>query len=299
MNQRPTASLEKAGSIKNVAQRIIGLPTLPTVVSKVMELVDHPRSTARSIARLISADQSLTARILKLANSSFYGLSRQISTIDKAIIVIGLNTLKDTLLSISVLDTFDSSHNNPNFKLNKFWEHSISVGIATRVLAIKFHPNLSSDGYTSGLLHDVGKVIMNKYLKQDFDKIMFHVFEEDLELMEAERIVLGTHHGRIGSWLAERWNMPETIADAIEFHNIPHLAEQNKELVYLVYFADYLIRIMKIGDSGNKNNPGMIDEIKSGLISIGIDPTPELIEALSLELRVELEKSSSFASLML
>ena len=116
--------------IKRITESIIGLPTLPTVVAKMIELVDNPRTSASSLARLIATDQALTARILKLANSAYYGFSREISTVNMAIVVLGFNTVKDMGLSLSVFDVFKTGKPNASFDLTRFWEHSIACGIA-------------------------------------------------------------------------------------------------------------------------------------------------------------------------
>ena len=154
--------------IKRITESIIGLPTLPTVVAKMIELVDNPRTSASSLARLIATDQALTARILKLANSAYYGFSREISTVNMAIVVLGFNTVKDMGLSLSVFDVFKTGKPNASFDLTRFWEHSIACGIAARMLARSYRSRYAGEAFVAGLLHDIGKVILNQYFQSEF-----------------------------------------------------------------------------------------------------------------------------------
>jgi HD-like signal output (HDOD) protein len=144
--------------IRKIAESVIGLPTLPTVVSRLIELVDSPRTSAALLARLISADQALTAKVLKLANSAYYGFPREISTVNMAIVVLGFNAVKEMGLSISVFDVFKKTASSPLFDVAQFWEHSVGCGVAARMLARNYRPAIAGEAFVAGLLHDVGKV---------------------------------------------------------------------------------------------------------------------------------------------
>jgi len=296
--RRTTASIGKAKRIRFIAEKIIRLPTLPTVVAKMMALVDSPKASARSLAKLIQSDQALTAKILKLANSAYYGFQRQVSTVNLAIVVVGFNAVKDMGLSVSVLEAFKDPGGNRHFDLSRFWEHAISVGVGTHMLAKKYNLGYVDDSFSAGLLHDVGKVIINQYVNDDFKEIMARVHEDDEDLLLAETTVLDTTHDRIGGWLAYKWNLPLPIVSAIEFHHNPFLAAQHRPLAALVQLADYLSRLAGIGLSGNKKPPTLSPEDVAYFETLNIDLSPEGIANLSEEFVLGMDRALTFVNLI-
>jgi HD-like signal output (HDOD) protein len=301
--QQPSAPSKvpaKAQQIKRIAESIITLPTLPTVVSKMIELVDNPRTSAASLARLISTDQSLTARVLKLANSAYYGFSREISTVNMAIVVLGFNTVKDMGLSLSVLDVFKQGGVPGAFDVAKFWEHSIGCGVACRMLARKAYGRLVGEAFVAGLLHDIGKLVVNQYAHPDFEEIMVLVHKDGIGLDQAEEQVMGTSHAQIGGWLAEKWKLPTVICSSIEFHHKPWDAPQEKDpgFVGLVMLADLLCHSAGIGHSGRASAPlpdaRMWDLFGSG----GVQLTAAMMDDLKSDFLVEFDQAETFVSFM-
>ena len=292
MNQKQS-SLQR---IKRITESIIGLPTLPTVVSKMIELVDNPKTSAASLARLISTDQSLTARILKLANSAYYGFPREISTVNMAIVVMGFNAVRDMGLSLSVFDIFKDSSDLKHFDLNRFWEHSIGCGVATKMIARQHRHSLAGEAFVAGLLHDIGKVILRQYAREDFIEIMSRVVMRNEDFEDAERAVIGTDHGQIGGWLTEKWRLPRQISDAIRFHHDPSQAGSSRVLVAMVSVADHLCHRAMVGNSGRQRvaePPASTWEI---LEQEGVNLTPGDIESLISEFLLELDRSDTFMS---
>jgi HD-like signal output (HDOD) protein len=283
--------------IKRITESIIGLPTLPTVVAKMITLVDNPRTSATSLARLIASDQALTARILKLANSAYYGFSREISTVNMAIVVLGFNTVKEMGLSLSVFDAFKYGKPNDQFDLNRFWEHSIACGIASRMLARTFYTRFTGEAFVAGLLHDIGKVILNQYFHDDFMKII-ELQIGGISLEEAENQVIGTHHSQIGSWLAEKWNLPRLISRTLLYHHEPWVSQKDNAFYSLVYLADYLCHISGFNHSGRVRvqelDERMWNVFKKENIQIDEDEIPNL----QTEFLLEFDKSEAFVSLL-
>jgi HD-like signal output (HDOD) protein len=284
--------------IKRITESIISLPTLPTVVSKMIELVDNPKTSAASLARLISADQALTARILKLANSAYYGFPREISTVNMAIVVIGFNTVKEMGLSLSVFEVFKDSGPDKSFDTAQFWQHCIGCGSAARLIARRFRYQFIGEAFVAGLLHDIGKVILNQYMHDEFTAILTDVAENGALLDEAENAIAGATHSQIGGWLAEKWNLPRIIVDSINHHHDPWEAKIDTVLVAIVSLANYLCHISNIGNSGR------IVPIKPGertweifrKASLPFDE-PDLIE-LQTEFLLEFDKTESMMSFM-
>jgi putative nucleotidyltransferase with HDIG domain len=246
--------------IKRITESIISLPTLPTVVSKMIQLVDNPKTSASSLARLIYTDQALTARILKLANSAYYGFPREISTVKMAIVVLGFNTVKEMGLSLSVFEVFKGDDNNTPFDISRFWQHSIGCGSAARMLARKLNYHLTGEAFVAGLLHDIGKIIFRQYLSREFKTIIDKVSKGEIDLDEAEMEIIGTSHAQAGAWLAEKWNLPRIIVDGIAFHHAPWDGQEDQVLDAIVSVANYLCHLNQIGISG-RLHPKKPDEL--------------------------------------
>ncbi len=298
-NNKDSEKLKKQASrVKHIAESIIGLPTLPAVVAKMIEMVDNPKTSAALLAKLISKDQALTAKILKLANSAYYGFPREISTVNLAIVVLGFNTVKDMGLSISVLDAFKGRDESEYFDVSDFWEHSIACGVAARFIARILHYRVVGEAFVAGLLHDVGKIVVNQYLHTEFIEIMKKVHEENVPLLTAEKNILGTTHAQVGGWLAEKWNLPTPISQAIKLHHNPLEANKNREIVLVTYFADFLVRLSKVGYSGNNITPELSPEIIPLISDAGIAVDAESIDNLRIDFMLELEKAEAFFSIL-
>jgi HD-like signal output (HDOD) protein len=287
-----------AQKIKRITESIISLPTLPTVVTKMIQLVDNPKTSASSLARLIYTDQALTARILKLANSAYYGFPREISTVNMAIVVLGFNTVKEMGLSLSVFEVFKGSASDGGFDISRFWQHSIACGSAARMIARRFKRNLIGEAFVAGLLHDIGKVILKQYMRAEFSAIIEQSAHGIVALDDAEKEIAGATHAQIGGWLAEKWNLPKIIVESIACHHIPWEAKQDPALVAIVSVANYLCHIGQIGNSG-RVNPLRPDERTWGIFrgaSISLEEC-DLME-LQTEFLLEFDKTDSMLSFM-
>lgn len=225
--------------IKEKIKSIIQLPTLPAVAMEVVELVDNPKTSASKLGKVISSDQALTAKVLKIANSPFYGFPKKISTIDFAIIVLGFDALKEIVISISLVSSLQKK-SDTFFDAKTFWDHSISTGVVARRLARDLGYRISGEVFVGGLLHDMGVSVLHRYFNNEFQRIIEITRETDLNVLEAEESVMGVSHGDVGGWLAERWNLPEHLAESIAFHHTPSKAKINPDLVALVHCADVM-----------------------------------------------------------
>ena len=269
---------EKQLRIKRITRSIIGLPTLPTVITQMIGLIDNPKTSASEVSQLISTDQALTAKILKLANSAFYGFSREIATVNHAVVVLGFDTVKSLGLSVSVLERFAAGNAQTSFDRQKFWEHSIACGVAARLLADRLRYRVQGEAFAAGILHDIGKLILSQYFTEEFEQILTLTRDEGLHIGKAEKLVLGVTHAEIGLWLAEKWNLPDQLVMAIAYHHKPGRLDQDPKLASLIHLADFLCRREKIGDGGGGKLPpldpaalrtfGIYDEPKAALYRI-------------------------------
>jgi putative nucleotidyltransferase with HDIG domain len=225
--------------IRERVQSIIQLPALPTVALEVIQMVDNPKTSASTLGKLISSDQSLTAKVLKIANSPFYGFPKKISTVDFAIIILGFDALKEIVISISLVSSLQKKSDSL-FDGKAFWDHAIVTGVIARRLARDLGYRVSGEVFVGGLLHDMGISILHRYFTNEFRRIVEIARESDLTFLEAEESVLQITHAHVGGWLAERWNLPDHLGEAITQHHCPGEAKKNKELVALVHCADVL-----------------------------------------------------------
>jgi putative nucleotidyltransferase with HDIG domain len=225
--------------IKEKVQTIIQLPALPTIAMEVVEMVDNPKTSASKLGKLISTDQALTAKVLKIANSPFYGFPRKISTIDFAIIVLGYDALKEIVISISLVSSLQKK-SDALFDAKSFWDHSITSGVLARRLARDLGYRVSGEVFVGGLLHDMGVSVLHRYFRSEYKRIVEILEETDLNALEAEESVMGVTHAEVGGWLAERWNLPDHLVEAIRFHHVPARADKNKDLVALIHCADMI-----------------------------------------------------------
>jgi len=288
----------KKEKIKRITQGILGLSALPTIIAKVIELVDNPKTSASALGKLISTDQVLTARVLKLANSAFYGFPRRISTINLAIVVLGFDTLKDLGLSVSIINRFSTSSSDTDFDMSRFWEHSIGCGIAGKMLARKYKYRVVGEVFVAGLLHDIGKLVVNQYMVDDFGKIQKLIKEKGYTFYEAEQDVLGVTHAEIGKWLAVKWNLPAQLCDAIMCHHTPVKAKKNIFLASLVNFSDYLCKISSIGYSGDDVIPELLPETVE-VLRLRKDDRGEIdVEFYQKLLFAEMERAETFISII-
>jgi len=223
--------------IKEKVQSIIQLPALPAVAMEVVEMVDNPRTSASKLGKVISTDQALTAKVLKIANSPFYGFPRRISTIDFAIIVLGYDALKEIVISISLISSLQKK-SDVHFDAKAFWDHAITTGVLARRLARDLGYRVSEEVFVGGLLHDMGISVLHRYFRSEFRRIVEIARDSDLTFVEAEESVMGVTHADVGGWLAERWNLPGHLVEAISKHHRPGDAEHNQELVALIHCAD-------------------------------------------------------------
>jgi putative nucleotidyltransferase with HDIG domain len=240
--------------IQKVIKSIDKLPTLPLIVTKLSDLVTNPHTSASDIQNVITKDQALSARVLKLVNSAFYGFSERISSISHAIVILGFNTIKNIALSASVFEMFDK---NQQGQLDKegFWMHSIAVAGASKLIAKHLKLTTLEDIFVAGLLHDVGKVILDQFVHEDYKTVFERIASKNILIGEAEYEVLELTHSQVGAYLATNWKLPSALVQMIGLHHRPDLAGEFAKHTFCVHLADILVRALEIGNGGDKRIP--------------------------------------------
>jgi putative nucleotidyltransferase with HDIG domain len=195
------------------------ISTLPAVVLKVNQMLQDPHTTAEQLCRVIETDPALVIKILRLANSSFYGFKSTISNISNAVIILGFNTIQHAVISISLMQLLTPKTVLKELNIQDFWQHSLTVAIVSRHLADQVDNTLSSDCFTAGLLHDIGKLILAGYFPEHFDAVTQMMLEFDLSFITAEKKIGALNHAVIGAYLADEWLLPKPLVDAIWHHH--------------------------------------------------------------------------------
>ncbi len=208
---------------ESIVDNIIDLPTLPQVVSTLINVINDPHSDASIINNIVEHDPALAARILKLVNSSFYGLSRHIDSIQQAVVILGFNTIRSLSISASVFNTFTAN----KFSYEGFWKQSLACAFMMDVLS-KYSKLLNNDAtFTIGLLHNIGKIIIEQYSSEKFDEILIIGHRNLMSYNDSEKKVLNTSYTNLGYWLAEKWSLSETIQLSILYQNNIEKAPEN------------------------------------------------------------------------
>jgi putative nucleotidyltransferase with HDIG domain len=236
---------------ETILRRVRDLPSLPDVVSSTMNLLSSPDASASQVAKIISYDPGLTSKFIRMVNSAAYGFQRQISSVQHAIMILGFSTVRGVVLSASIFKLFEGQNHKHNIEPTEFWRHSIGTAIASRIMATKWRIQYADDAFTAGMLHDIGKMILDYYFVADYQKVVQEAKQQNLPthglgFLQIEQKVLRIDHAELGYQLACRWKLPATFAEVIRYHHDPKAARDAPELVYVVALANAFINLINL-----------------------------------------------------
>lgn len=238
------------------AQSLVGrnleLPTLPQVVARINALVEDPDVGVREIGAAVAEDAPIAAKVLKLANSAFFGLREKVVSTEHATAVLGIRMLRTVAMQASVMRTYAQLSGGAEFDCRALWRHSILTGQVTAALASKCRArtNLAPDEFqVVGLLHDIGKILFLEGLADEYLACLREARERNLPQHECEEARLGFHHGHVGALIASNWGMPQLVADAIEHHHGPREQLLREPAIALVALVNLATRGIEMGDS--------------------------------------------------
>ena len=267
-------------SYQHYLQRLDDIPSLPSIVGKVLQIINHPNASAADISDYIEKDVGLASKVLKMANSAYYGIPQTISSVRSAIVILGFNTVKSLVLSSSVSNIFNNIETDAINPQN-VWKHSVEVSMLSRLFA-KESFNVDTDpdiAFSSGLLHDVGLLAIGQCAPKDLEKLVAELPNYS-SLIEAEEKVLGVNHLYLGDFLLEKWGLPEALRKPILYHYTPDEAEEFSMQARVIHVANFA-------------------SCKLGSTCLEAEPVPSLIEesltAINQDVNEEelLEKATS------
>ncbi len=253
--------------VQAVIKEISHIATLPEVTMKIVQLVEDPDSTAQDLNKVITNDPALGARILKVVNSAFYGLPGQIGSINRAIVLLGLNAVKNIAIAASLAKLFRGGQICPGFDARDLWTHSIAVASATRMLAARSGVSVPDEAFLAGLIHDLGIMVEIQARRPKFVEAFEKSQKEGITLRDAEFAVFGANHEHFGAALCRLWKFPENFWHVTGFHHRPmELPAMQRALTGLVYVADIIAASMELGFSGDVEateiDPKLLGELK-------------------------------------
>ncbi len=210
-------------------------------------LMADPRTSADTLGKALSSDPALVSKVLKLVNSAFYGFPGRIGTISQAVVILGFSSIRNLVLTTSIMQMFGTKGEKQGFNVEEFWRHSLQTAALARQMAMDKGYAYIEEAFIGGLLHDMGRMVLSQKLPNEFEKVIAFAQKEGLRFREAEQALLGTTHAEIGAWLAQRWNLPTPLIDVIEFHHNPKQAP-SREAPNGRESADHLVEVIHLSD---------------------------------------------------
>lgn len=241
-----TAATQREQVVADAIREISHIATLPEITLKIVELVESPKSTAQDLHKVIANDPALCARILKVVNSSFYGLPGQIGSINRAIVMLGLNAVKNIAIAASLAKLFRGGELTPNFSAKSLWVHSVITAATAKILADRLGFAVSDEAFLSGLIHDIGIMVEMQYDRARLIDVVQKVGSDSqgipaVEMIGIEESIFGANHQQFGAGLCHKWKFPSNFANVTGFHHKPLDAPlEARTLPCIVYIADRL-----------------------------------------------------------
>lgn len=252
---------------KKIVSAIKAFPGMPATAVKLLALIDNPAMRVSQIERILRQDPGLTANVLRLANSAYFGIPSKVGSIRQAVILLGLKRLIQMVIAACVGAIMDQSVPGYDLSPGELWRHSLAVSVAAEGLAKELQIEAAEETFTAALLHDVGKLVLGKFVKDDLKQIQTAV-SQGISFEVAETIVLGINHADVGARILTNWSLPLEIVQAIEFHHAPQNAENKSTMLDIVHVANFISMMIGIG---------------TGRDGLQHEPSAEVTERLGVE----------------
>jgi putative nucleotidyltransferase with HDIG domain len=295
MDAKDTTS-RSDGRYQRIIEDIRQLPALPLIVNRLIKVVNSPDSSAEDAADLIEKDPALTTKVLRLANSAFYGMPRSISSVSSAVVILGFNTLRSLVLGASVISMFPSNGAKIAFDRLRFWKHSIVSAMVARTIAQNIMGVTMMDpqsAFCAGIMHDIGKLIFELFTPKEYAAVCRQSQEQKIPIVEAEASVMGITHAQIGTILADKWALPLELEAAIVHHHEPQAEKSIRELVTTIHLADGIAHRL---DCGLWDEEALPAEWTGARAMLSIDD--QEYQRITASLKNEIDKYKEFFSII-
>ncbi len=277
-----------------IIDKVRNLPTLPDMVQKVLTVVQDDDTSGRDLAKLVSYDQAISSRLIKVANSAYYGFLREIATVPHAVVILGFREVKSLVLGIAVFDTMGKAGSESSIVREEFWLHSVGSALAAQIIAKKVGGADAQTAFTASLLHDIGKLVLDSFFTQEYAKAVEKVRTDQVRIVEAEEEVMGFSHADVGGWLCGRWKFPPSLTFPVTYHhNVEEVEPEQLRMTAIVHLADNLCRQAHMGSGGDDTIPTVEPAVQEHL-ALKEDDIAVMVE----ELLGEVDKARSFLSAM-
>jgi len=275
-----------ASEVQDLVNNAKELITLPEISLRVNAIANDPDSTADDMAAAISQDPALVVRMLKIANSAYYGLSKEVDTIPRAVAILGTNKIRDLVLSTSASQAFDGIPNDL-ITMQDFWHHSLYCGLLAQILSKKSKKANSESIFIAGLLHDIGQLLMFNQLPEKSHEAILLLMEgsEELETYEAEQHIFGFDHTQVGAALVKNWKLAPVLEECVEFHHSPQNAKEFPAEVALINIANAVAVMADFDSMSEDDEIPMINPISWELTGLTKNDLPEAIKKAQNEIK--------------
>jgi putative nucleotidyltransferase with HDIG domain len=244
--------------LRRLVSRLSTLPTVSPLYSQVSEAIDNPRTSAAHVGELVAHDATMTARLLRMVNSAFFGYPERVTTVTRAVTIVGFDALRNLILATSVMDLFQvRGHAWTGFSPQELWHHSLATGIAARAIARRLRRREAEEFFVGGLIHDIGKMAMLHLTRERYLAAVDLAAQTQVLIGEAEQQLIGVSHAQIGRLLADEWRLPRALVTAVARHHQP---QRDDLLTAAVHLADIMARALAIGSGGDARVPPLVGE---------------------------------------
>lgn len=269
------------------------MPPLSVSVSRILELSKNPKVDAKMLNDVISVDPVLTGKVLKLVNSAYYSMPNRVTSLVRAIVMLGINTIKNLVISTGVISAVNQRQNKDSaLDMTSFWRHSVGVGVLAKLLALKQNvdPKFVEEYFVAGLLHDVGKLPLDFVIAEGYKDIIALSQKKNLPLYQLESRYLGVNHSELGERIVDLWKLPTSLRETIVFHhNIEEAQPQFKRLVSTVFIANNIFNTLCPGAGGDYT---VAEDISKMLKITGL--TEEDLNEVTLNVDAKIKKAEVF-----
>lgn len=267
--------------VESVINNLDQLPSIPEVVGKVINMVNDPNVDFRLVAQEISKDQAITTNLLKLCNSAYFSKGKEITSLDRAIVTLGIKEVKDAVMVVATKAVLNRAILGYDLQRGMLWEHNLAVAVMAKQIAIDKKDRAIADiVFTGGIIHDVGKTVLALFVQSAFKEILSKVESQGISFQQAEREVLGYDHQEVGERVLTKWKFPQILKDIVRYHHEPeHAPSQSQKIVSYVHVANSICLMGGIGIGSD----GLYHELSESaikLLGISDEDLNKLYEAI-------------------